>query len=101
MHRFRRRSAHYSILFCSLNSIDTTSLPPVGATSSIPSDEVLSYYDSPIYFGILENKKRLEIEVKKQDLQDFYRVMSLLQLILFISLAFLLSDAVLSSVMYY
>ena len=70
--RLRRRSAHYSILFCSLNSIDSTSLPPVGATWAIPSDEDLSYYDSPIYFGILENKKRLEIEVKKQDLQDFY-----------------------------
>ena len=54
--RLRRRSAHYSILF--LNSIDTTNLPPVGATWAIPSDEDLSYYDSPIYFGILENKKR-------------------------------------------
>ena len=56
--RLRRRSAHYSIFFCSLNSIDTTSLPPVGATCSIPSDEDLGYYDSPIYFGIFENKKR-------------------------------------------
>ena len=57
--RLRRRSAHYIIFFCSLNSIGSTSLPPVGATWAIPSDEDLSYYDSPIYSGILENKKRL------------------------------------------
>ena len=57
MQRLRRRSAHYSILFCSLNSIDTTSLTPVGATCSILSDGDLSYYDSPIYIGLFEIKR--------------------------------------------
>ena len=52
MESVRWRSALYDILFSSMNSIDSTSLPTVRETWAIPSDIDLSYYDSSIYFGI-------------------------------------------------
>ena len=60
MHTITYEILPSNIFFCSVESIESTSL--------------LSYFDSPTYFGILEIKEGEGIGRKEQYLKDFYRV---------------------------